>query len=74
MLSPYILAALAHERHQALLARAEMSRRAREARLHRQQAGRPVARRSPLRQLPAWLQPRRSRMVYGRPGAEGVGE
>jgi hypothetical protein len=74
MLSPYILAALAHERHQTLLARAEMSRRARHARLHRQQAGRPGARRSPLRQLPAWLQPRRSRVVYGRPGAEGVGE
>jgi hypothetical protein len=47
MLSPYILAALAH---QTLLARAETRRRARQARLHRQQAGRPGARRSPLRQ------------------------
>jgi len=74
MQSPYILAALAHERHQTLLARAEMSRRARQARLHRQQTGRPGARRSPLRQLRVWLQPRRSRMVYARPGAEGVGE
>ena len=62
MLSPYIHAALAHERHQALLARAETSRLARQARLHRQQAGRPGARRSPLRQIPAWLQPRRSRL------------
>jgi hypothetical protein len=62
MLSPYILSALAHERHQALLARAETSRMARQARLHRQQAGRPGARRSPLRQRLAWLQPRRSRL------------
>jgi hypothetical protein len=62
MLSSYILTALAHERHQALLARAETSRRAREARLHRQQAGRHDARRSPLRQRPAWLQPGRSRL------------
>jgi hypothetical protein len=73
MLSPYILSALAHERHQGLLARAETSRQARQARLHRQQAGRSGARRSPLRQRPAWLQPRRSRVVYGRPGAEEVG-
>ena len=51
MLSPYLLAALAHERHQTLLARAETSRLTRQARLHRrQQAGRPGARRSPLRQ------------------------
>ena len=35
MQSPYILAALAHERHQTLLARTETSRRARQARLHR---------------------------------------
>jgi hypothetical protein len=62
MLSPYILAALAHERHQTLLARAETSRRAWQARLHWQQAGRPGARRSPLRQRPAWLQPGRSRL------------
>jgi hypothetical protein len=74
MLSPHIHAALAHERHQTFLAQAEAGRRARQARLHRQQAGRPGTRRSPLRQLPAWLQPRRSRVVYGRPGAEGVGE
>ena len=35
MLSPYIYAALAHERHQAFLAQAETDRRARQARLHR---------------------------------------
>ena len=75
MLSPYILAALAHERHQTLLARAETSRRARQARLRRQQAGRPGARCFPLCQRPAWLQPGRSRLfghwpqsaVTGRP-------
>ena len=65
MLSPYLLAALAHERHQTLLARAETRRRARQARLHRQQAGRPGARRSPLRQRPAWLPP----LVRREPGA-----
>jgi len=70
MLSPYILGALAHERHQTLLAQAqaqaqaqaETRRQARQARLHRRQAGRPGARRSPLRQRPAWLQPGRSRL------------
>ena len=34
MLSPYIHAALAQERHQEFLARAETDRRARQARLH----------------------------------------
>ena len=75
MLSPYIHAALAHERHQNFLAQAEADRRARQARLHRQQAGTPGARRSPLRRRPAWLQPGRSRLpgrwprsaVTGRP-------
>ena len=61
MLSPYIYAALAHERHQTFLAQAETDRRARQARLHRQQAGTPGARRSPLRWRPAWLQRGRSR-------------
>ena len=75
MLSPYLLAALAHERHQTLLARAETRRRARQARLHRQQAGRPGARRSPLRQRPAWLQPRRSRLFgHWPPFAVGLAE
>jgi len=57
MLSPYFHAALAHERHQEFLARAETARRARQARLHRQQAGTRGARRSPLRRRPAWLRP-----------------
>ena len=39
MLTPYVYAALAHERHQAFLAHAETDRRARQARLHRRQAG-----------------------------------
>ena len=61
MLSPYLLSALAHEHHQGLLARAETSRMARQARLHRQQASRPSVRRSSLRQRLAWLQPGRLR-------------
>ena len=55
MLTPYVYAALAHERHQTFLAEAETDRRARQARLHRQQAGTSGARRSPLRRRPAWL-------------------
>ena len=51
MLSPYIHAALAHERHQTFLAQAETDRRARQARLHRQR----VARRRP--QIAAALAP-----------------
>jgi hypothetical protein len=43
MLSPSMYAALAHERHETLLAQAKTDRRARQARLHRRQAaGRPV--------------------------------
>ena len=61
MLSPYLPSVLAHEHHQDLLARAETSRLARQARLHRQQASRPGARRSSLRQRLAWLQPGRLR-------------
>jgi hypothetical protein len=57
MLSPYIHAALAHERHQTLLARAETDRRARQARLHRLRDGTGAARRSPRRWRPAWLRP-----------------
>ena len=63
MLSPYIYAALAHERHQAFLAQAEAYRQARQARLHRRQAGIPGARRSPWRRRLAWLQPGRSRLL-----------
>jgi hypothetical protein len=75
MLSPYINAALAHERHQAFLAQAETDRRARQARLHRLRDGTGTARRSPRRWRPAWLRPGPSRLfghwprsaVTGRP-------
>jgi len=63
MLSPYIHAALAHERHQEFLAQAKTSRRGRQARLHRRQAGTPGAHRSPVRWRPAWLQPGPSRLL-----------
>jgi hypothetical protein len=53
MLSPYIHVALAHERHQGFLARAETDRRARQARLHRLRDGTGAARRSPQRWRPA---------------------
>jgi GNAT superfamily N-acetyltransferase len=73
MLSPHIHAALAHERHQAFLAQAEAGRRARQARLHRQQAGASGARRSPLRRRPAWLHPGRSRVLGQWPGPAVTG-
>jgi hypothetical protein len=63
MLSPYVHAALAHERHQAFLAQAETDRRARQARLHRLRDGTGAARRSPRRWRPAWLRPGRSRLL-----------
>jgi RimJ/RimL family protein N-acetyltransferase len=63
MLSPYILAALARDRHQAFLAEAETNRRARQARLHRLRDGAGAARRSPRRWRPAWLRPGRSRLA-----------
>jgi len=61
MPNSHIYAALAHERHQTFLAQAETDRRARQARLHRQQAGTPGAGGSPLRRRPAWLRAGRSR-------------
>jgi RimJ/RimL family protein N-acetyltransferase len=73
MLSPYIHAALAHERHQAFLAQAETDRRARQARLHRQRAGTPGARRSPRSWRPAWLQPGWSRLLRRRPQSAVTG-
>jgi hypothetical protein len=57
MLSPYVHAALAHERHQGFLARAETDRRARQARLHQLRDGTGAARRSPRRWRPTWLRP-----------------
>ena len=73
MLTPYVYAALAHERHQTFLAEAETDRRARQARLHRQQAGTSGARRSPLRRRPAWLRPGRSRLPGHWPGPAVTG-
>ena len=73
MLSPHIHAALARERHQTFLAQAEAGRRARQARLHRQQAGTSGARRSPLRRRPAWLHPGRSRVLGQWPGPAVTG-
>jgi hypothetical protein len=52
MLSPYIHAALAHERHQVLLAQAETDRRNRQARLRRPRDGAHAVRRSPRRSGP----------------------
>ena len=52
MLSPSIHAALAHERHQEFLARAETDRRARQARLHRLRDGTGAAR--GFARLSAW--------------------
>jgi hypothetical protein len=48
MLSHHIHADLARERHNTLLAEAEAYHLAKQARLHRQPAGTPGARRSPL--------------------------
>ena len=73
MLSPHLHAALAHERHQRFLAQAEAGRRARQARLHRQQAGTSGARRSPLRRRPGWLHPGRSRVLGQWPGPAVTG-
>ena len=75
MLSPYILAALAHERHQTLLARAEKNGGPGRRGCADSRRGRPGARCFPLCQRPAWLQPGRSRLfghwpqsaVTGRP-------
>jgi hypothetical protein len=63
MLTPYVYAALAHERYQRFLTEAETGRRARQARLHRRQADRSGARRSPRRRRPVWLQSGRSGLL-----------
>jgi RimJ/RimL family protein N-acetyltransferase len=73
MLSPYIYAALAHDRHQAFLAQAETDRRARQARLHRLRDGAGAARRSPWRWRPAWLRPGWSRLPGPWPGSAVTG-
>jgi RimJ/RimL family protein N-acetyltransferase len=67
MINPDIRFALGRERQKTLLAEAETARQARQARLCRQQAGTPGARRWPPRRHPAWLRPRRSRLLGHRP-------
>lgn len=64
MISHHIHADLARERQNSLLAKAEAYRRAKQARLHRQRAGTPDARRSPLHWLPGWLLSSRSRRPF----------
>jgi hypothetical protein len=73
MINPDILFDLGRERGKTLLAEAETARQARQARLHRQQAGTPGARRSPLRWRPAWLHPGRSRLLGHWPGLAVTG-
>jgi RimJ/RimL family protein N-acetyltransferase len=73
MLSPYVHAALAHERHQTFLAQAETDRRARQARLHRLRDGAGAASRSPRRWRPAWLRPGRSRLSGHQPAPAVTG-
>jgi RimJ/RimL family protein N-acetyltransferase len=63
MINPYIRFALGRERQKTLLAEAETARQARQARLHRQQADTPGARRWPPRRHPDWLWARRSRLL-----------
>ena len=67
MINPHIHAALARERRASFLAEAETARRARQARIHRQQASTSAARKTPLRRLPDWLRPARSRLPRHRP-------
>ena len=69
MINPDIRFALGGEREKTLLAEAETARQARQARLHRQQAGTPGGRRWPLRRRPAWLWPGRSRLPGRWPGS-----
>jgi hypothetical protein len=73
MLSPYIHAALAHERHQAFLAQAETDRRNRQARLRRPRDGAGAVRRSLRRLHPARLRPSRSRLPGHWPGPTVTG-
>jgi len=73
MINPHIHAALARERQQTFLAEAEAYRRAEQARFHRQRAGTPAARRTPLRRLPDWLRPGWSRLLGQRPRSAAGG-
>jgi RimJ/RimL family protein N-acetyltransferase len=73
MIHPDIRFALGRERQKTLLAEAETARQARQARLYRQQAGTPGARRWLRRWPPAWLRPGRSRLLgrWPRPAVKG---
>jgi RimJ/RimL family protein N-acetyltransferase len=57
VINDHIQAALASERVRDLLAEAEVARRARQARSHRQWPGMPAARRRPIHKLAAWRLP-----------------
>ena len=61
MSNHHILAALARDRQNTLLAEAAAARRARQARQHRKRAGISAARRTPLRLIANWPLPGRSR-------------
>src|SRR5271166_642671 len=67
MINRHIQAALARERRASFLAEAETARRARQARIHWQRATTSAARKTPLRRLPDWLGPARSRLPRHRP-------
>jgi RimJ/RimL family protein N-acetyltransferase len=73
MINPNISAALAHERRRTLLAEAHAAHQAKQARLHRRQAGPPDVRRSLPPWIPYWLRPGWSRLLGGRsrPAARG---
>ena len=73
MINPDIRFALGRERQKTLLAEAETARQAKQARLCRQKTGTPGARRRPPRRHPAWLRPRRSRLLgrWPRPAVKG---
>ncbi len=65
---PDILAALARERQQAMLARAGAARLARQARSARRGHAAPAIPRSPLRRSLDWLPPARGRLLSWRAG------
>jgi RimJ/RimL family protein N-acetyltransferase len=73
MTNHHIYAALARERSGTFLAEAETARRARQARIHRQRAGRSAARGTPPRGVPDWLRSGWIRLLghRPRPAAEG---
>lgn len=73
MSHPDILAALAHERRQGLLAQAESARLARQVRPARGGNRPPALSRSPLRRSLSWLASLGSRLLSWRSGSPGSG-